>query len=70
MLDVGADAGDDECRLAEVLFERGYTRATHLTYLARAARRFLSRRAWRRDAGAHREFGAPVPLGSLVGTDV
>jgi hypothetical protein len=69
LVDLGADASEEERRLAEILFERRNTRMSQFAYLARAARLVFSRRAWRGGEPAGRAVDAPVSLGSPLGTD-
>lgn len=69
LLDVGPCASEEECRLAEAVFERRNTRLRQFAYLGRAARLLFSRRAWRGDVDAHREVDVSVSLESALGTD-
>ena len=69
LVDLEADAGEEERRLAEILFVRRNTRLRQFACLARAARLIFSHRAWRGGEPASRAVDAPVSLGSPLSTD-
>lgn len=69
LVDVEPGASEEECRLAEILFERRNTRLRQFAYLARAAKLFFSRRAWRGGERAGHAFDRPVSLGAPLSTD-
>jgi hypothetical protein len=69
LVDVEPGASEEECRLAEILFERRITRLRQFAYLARAAKLIFSRRAWRGGERAGHAFDRPVSLGAPLSTD-